>query len=177
MAERASPFAPVRPHPLSLRPGISASGTVETPVTRNCAVLPEPRIVAVAPPIEGLSPKYTFANFVVGPSNQLAHAASMAAAGVGGHRRKKKNLRNRNKIQEAALTFFNFQIIALKTFIGNTAFASCSSIGKTLKIGLKRYCFFFFRSGAQDPFPYFFFSAKNLTILCLEKDHHHLDRL
>ena len=39
-----------------------------------------------APPIEGLNAKYTFANFVVGPSNQLAHAASMAAAGGGGTR-------------------------------------------------------------------------------------------
>ncbi len=38
------------------------------------------------PPIEGLNPKYTFANFVVGPSNQLAHAAAIAAAGGGGPR-------------------------------------------------------------------------------------------
>jgi chromosomal replication initiator protein len=36
--------------------------------------------------IEGLNPKYTFGNFVVGPSNQLAHAASIAAAGGGGPR-------------------------------------------------------------------------------------------
>jgi chromosomal replication initiator protein len=33
-----------------------------------------------------MNTKYTFANFVVGPSNQLAHAASMAAAGVAGRR-------------------------------------------------------------------------------------------
>jgi chromosomal replication initiator protein len=39
-----------------------------------------------APPLEGLNPKYTFSNFVVGPSNQLAHAASIAAAGGGGPR-------------------------------------------------------------------------------------------
>jgi chromosomal replication initiator protein len=39
-----------------------------------------------APPIEGLNPKYTFGNFVVGPSNQLAHAAAIAAAGGGGPR-------------------------------------------------------------------------------------------
>ena len=38
------------------------------------------------PPLEGLNQKYTFANFVVGPSNQLAHAASIAAAGGGGPR-------------------------------------------------------------------------------------------
>ncbi|MDB5219040.1 MAG: Chromosomal replication initiator protein DnaA, partial [Myxococcaceae bacterium] len=37
-------------------------------------------------PIEGLNAKYTFGNFVVGPSNQLAHAASIAAAGGGGPR-------------------------------------------------------------------------------------------
>ncbi len=45
-----------------------------------------PRASAPPPPLEGLNPKYTFANFVVGPSNQLAHAASIAAAGGGGPR-------------------------------------------------------------------------------------------
>lgn len=41
---------------------------------------------ASPPPLEGLNPKYTFGNFVVGPSNQLAHAASIGAAGGGGPR-------------------------------------------------------------------------------------------
>jgi chromosomal replication initiator protein len=41
---------------------------------------------AVPPPLEGLNPKYTFENFVIGPSNQLAYAASMAAAGGSGPR-------------------------------------------------------------------------------------------
>lgn len=41
--------------------------------------------LAPPPPIT-LNPKYTFANFVVGPSNQLAHAAAIAAAGGGGPR-------------------------------------------------------------------------------------------
>ncbi|HEX9619070.1 MAG TPA: chromosomal replication initiator protein DnaA [Polyangiaceae bacterium] len=36
--------------------------------------------------IASLNPKYTFANFVVGPSNELAHAASFASAGGGGPR-------------------------------------------------------------------------------------------
>lgn len=35
---------------------------------------------------EELNPKHTFATFVVGPSNQLAHAAAIAAAGGGGRR-------------------------------------------------------------------------------------------
>ena len=38
----------------------------------------------LAPAPTGMNPKHTFANFVVGPSNQLAHAAAIAAAGGGG---------------------------------------------------------------------------------------------
>lgn len=44
------------------------------------------KAASAAPPIEGLNSKYTFSNFVVGPSNQLAHAAAIAAAGGGGPR-------------------------------------------------------------------------------------------
>jgi chromosomal replication initiator protein len=38
------------------------------------------------PPDSGLNPKYRFNNFIVGPSNQLAHAASVAAASSPGTR-------------------------------------------------------------------------------------------
>ncbi len=46
------------------------------------------RVVAAraVPPPEDIIPRYTFSHFVVGPSNQLAHAASVAAAGGGGRR-------------------------------------------------------------------------------------------
>ena len=103
VADRPSPYAPVRPRPLSVRPGAPDESDARVPgsdlrprgpdgesgvrpvVPEAVAPLPS-RVAVVAPPIEGLNGKYTFANFVVGPSNQLAHAASMAAAGVGGRR-------------------------------------------------------------------------------------------
>jgi len=97
VADRPAPFVPVRPRPLSVRPGAlegeDTAGHQRVSLRRQDGesgvhpVVPEaPKVTAVAPPIEGLNQKYTFANFVVGPSNQLAHAASMAAAGVGGRR-------------------------------------------------------------------------------------------
>jgi len=82
VADRPTPFAPVRPRTLSVRPAGPDDAT-----SGVHAVVPEStRMAVVAPPVEGLNPKNTFANFVVGPSNQLAHAAAMAAAGVGGRR-------------------------------------------------------------------------------------------
>jgi chromosomal replication initiator protein len=35
---------------------------------------------------DDINPRHTFSNFVIGPSNQLAHAAAVAAAGGGGRR-------------------------------------------------------------------------------------------
>ena len=78
----------------------SVGGQLERPVsvhapTPERELMPAPtrtrapesvRLQAVAPPLEGLNAKYTFSNFVIGPSNQLAYAASMAAAGGMGPR-------------------------------------------------------------------------------------------
>jgi len=90
VADRPASFVPVRPRTLSVRPMAPAQAGDEGTVTSESGVhqivLEPTRVLALGPPVEGLNPKYTFANFVVGPSNQLAHAASMAAAGVGGRR-------------------------------------------------------------------------------------------
>ena len=89
VADRPS-YPPVRPRTISVRPfpvdepsgvrDVGAAGGSDPPPP------PAPRIHAVPAPMEALNPKSTFGNFVVGPSNQLAHAASMAAAGGGGRR-------------------------------------------------------------------------------------------
>jgi len=65
--------APVRPRALSVNRDVKAEeGAVES--NRR-----------MAPP-DDINPRHTFFNFVVGPSNQLAHAAAVAAAGGGGRR-------------------------------------------------------------------------------------------
>ncbi len=71
---------PVRPRPLR-----TSIADEPAPVS---ARRPSSQMRAVKPvePIQGLNPKYTFGNFVVGPSNQLAHAAAIASAGGGGRR-------------------------------------------------------------------------------------------
>ena len=71
VADRPAPFAPVRPRPLSVRPP-APFGADDAPRDADSGIhqiLPESgRPVAVAAPVEGLNSKYTFANFVVGPS-------------------------------------------------------------------------------------------------------------
>jgi chromosomal replication initiator protein len=67
--------APVRPRTLVVRSPTPPTG------------IPAPEIAPRrTPPPDELNPKHTFASFVVGPSNQLAHAAAIAAAGGGGRR-------------------------------------------------------------------------------------------
>jgi chromosomal replication initiator protein len=85
---------PVRPRPIVVRassppppPGPADGGNGEDrPGAPDGAERPPPvlRRVALAP--DDINLKHTFATFVVGPSNQLAHAAAIAAAGGGGRR-------------------------------------------------------------------------------------------
>lgn len=88
VADQPPPSAPVRPRPLTLRPSAPPpSSDTAGPASYRPADLPVPSgPVQVAPPVQGLNAKYTFSSFVVGPSNQLAHAAAIAAAGGGGRR-------------------------------------------------------------------------------------------
>jgi chromosomal replication initiator protein len=78
--------APVQPKPISTRsPGdVTAARTPPTLAPAGRAQVPALRSPFVT--LEDLNPKQTFASFVVGPSNQLAHAAAIAAAGGGGRR-------------------------------------------------------------------------------------------
>jgi chromosomal replication initiator protein len=81
-------YPPVRPRTISVRPfpADEPSGVREAIATPSSEPPPS-RLHAVPAPLESpVNPKSTFGNFVVGPSNQLAHAAAMAAAGVGGRR-------------------------------------------------------------------------------------------
>ncbi len=62
----------------SLQPPTQSSPTVPS-------VSPSPaRVTSVPKAHSGLNPKYSFDNFVVGPSNQLAYAACMSAASKSG---------------------------------------------------------------------------------------------
>lgn len=63
------------------------SHTVSGPATRAFSRPPHARRFEAQPrPVSQLNPKFTFENFVVGSSNELAHAAAYASAGGGGPR-------------------------------------------------------------------------------------------
>jgi chromosomal replication initiator protein len=69
-----------RPAPRSDRPPSVRPANVRPANVRPANVRPVSILAGM------LNPKYTFDNFVVGPSNELAHAAAFAAAGGGGRR-------------------------------------------------------------------------------------------
>lgn len=77
--------APVRPRPIQLRPSSPPQVPVSVSTPAEGAPPDGPRLVRRGMP-EDLNPRHTFASFVVGPSNQLAHAAAIAAAGGAGRR-------------------------------------------------------------------------------------------
>jgi len=72
------------PSPVSEKP-IDRQSVAPLAVAPAADVRVEPSPVTGSP--AGLNPKYLFANFVVGASNELAHAAALAAAGAGSVRR------------------------------------------------------------------------------------------
>jgi len=76
-------ISPVRPRALVVRPSTAPPVAGSADGTNDGAA---PRSVRRAAPPDEINPKHTFASFVVGPSNQLAHAAAIAAAGGGGRR-------------------------------------------------------------------------------------------
>ena len=67
-----------------MRPRGARRASDAAPCAGAGAPAPSRRSGASSSPPDDLNPKHTFANFVVGPSNQLAHAAAIAAAGGGG---------------------------------------------------------------------------------------------
>lgn len=77
---------PVRPRTLLSRPSDAAPPAAEVAPRSVRPVAAQNRAFSNTLTTEDLNPKQTFASFVVGPSNQLAHAAAVAAAGGGGRR-------------------------------------------------------------------------------------------
>ena len=82
------PPPPVRPKTLRPTEG-PVDGNVPDFAPQHLRAEGRARIEAprpVAPRVDGLSDRYTFSNFVIGPSNQLAYAAAVACAGGGGRK-------------------------------------------------------------------------------------------
>lgn len=78
--------SPIRPRAIAVRPSTIPATTpavVDAPVQAPTLVVHSAR---KAPLPDDLNSKHNFGTFVVGPSNQLAHAAAIAAAGGAGRR-------------------------------------------------------------------------------------------
>ena len=84
IALRPGSFAPITPPSLSLVRGSTAASDAGASPPERAPAAPTARRGAMP---EDINFKHTFGTFVVGPSNQLAHAAAIAAAGGGGARR------------------------------------------------------------------------------------------
>jgi chromosomal replication initiator protein len=87
----AHPAGSMRPAPQTVARGAQGSlargSLAQGPLAQGPGASAESASSAAAAQAEsGLSPKYRFDNFIVGPSNQLAHAASIAAASSPGTR-------------------------------------------------------------------------------------------
>lgn len=78
--------SPIRPRAIAVRPSTIPSTTpavVDAPIQAPTLVVGSARKASLP---DDLNSKHTFGTFVVGPSNQLAHAAAIAAAGGAGRR-------------------------------------------------------------------------------------------
>jgi len=88
---RSAPPAPrsAPPAPASGPPNAPRTLTLQAPASaaRTASVPASAPVSAVAGSVAaGLSPKYTFEQFVIGPSNQVAHAMALAISNLAGRR-------------------------------------------------------------------------------------------
>ena len=80
------PPARKAPSPAPARKPIAARTSSFATTSSNTGLSPTPHAPMIGGISRGLHPKYTFEHFVTGPSNQLAHAASLASSQLTGRR-------------------------------------------------------------------------------------------